>query len=139
PDVALGVAGRVVAPTVVLVLGLAEDVGARRLRPRAVRVDVLDDDVDRRLTRVVGAVGAPRAQHDPAPGCPQLGVLDLSRVVLVYGVALEAEGAAEELDGGLRVFVVERRDDHGGSLSRGRIRPRMDGSFLLCNTCMRAS
>ena len=42
---ALGIAARIKAPAIRLILNLADDLGSGRLGPRTVRIDVVDDDI----------------------------------------------------------------------------------------------
>ena len=78
------------------------------------RVDLVDHDVDDRPAQplVVDRVaGAGRADHHDLIAEAQLAVDDRAFLALVDRVALEAEGALEEVDRRVRVAVLEDRID----------------------------
>jgi DNA-binding NarL/FixJ family response regulator len=112
PCVALGIAGRELARAVVGVLQLTGDLGAGRPRAVVQGVGVVDDHVGRAVPGVelrIAPAGA--AEHHHAAPVRELGVVD-DVPLAVDGLALEAEGALEEVDGGGGVLVAEGGDDH---------------------------
>src|SRR5437764_1430461 len=82
---------------------------ARLAGARAVRVGIVDGDVEPALARALAmAVVAVGAEHQDARAVAELRVRDRAVVrVLVDDDLAEVEGRLQELDGGLRVSVAK--------------------------------
>src|SRR5262249_19664617 len=102
------IADAVVARAVVRVVQVVDDLRAGRPGTRAVRVRVLDDDVDPGAAAPGGRLpGRGRAEHhQPVPEAV-LGVVDRAVVARVQRGAGGAEGRRGALRGGGRVVVDE--------------------------------
>src|SRR5581483_12376128 len=113
PEMPFGVAAAIAFAAVILGFELVDDHGSRRFRASVVRVGIGDDHAATLRFPSADLVGlcdaaAPRAcvidgaQHDHTVAERELRVMD-DGAVGVDRVTLEAEGAAQPVDGGRRV------------------------------------
>src|SRR5207237_243126 len=93
PDVALWIAGRIVARAVIGIVELGDDLGTRGPRALVVRVGVVDRHVDRCLTDASGVdVVLNGAEHQNAGTIAELGMGNRAILVGVDHALAEPEG-----------------------------------------------